>query len=943
MEFSQKTKEELLQIIEELQNENQFLKESLKADNLENLNSQEIISNHKDFNETLLNTIPFGINIVDETGNTLYCNENFKVNYVNYAAGKKCWEILSDDACRCEVCPLKDGIEIGITKKRDTKIITQSKSIEVIFTGLMFNNQKALLELFIDISDRKLTEERLRESEEFVKSVIEGSNDCIKVLDIDGRLLSMNENGIKSLEIDDIEPYINTSWVDFWDKNEQKSAIAALNDARVKGRGVFFGFKKTFKETPKWWEVVVSPIKDEKGNPIKLVAVSRDVTHRRIIEQELHESLERFRILFEQAAVGVAQINTQSGKFVKINRKYSEIIGYSEEEILELDFQTITFPEDLQEDLDNMELLRKGLINEFNIIKRLIHKDGSIIWVELSVSPMWEKGSTPDYHIAVVADITKRKKIEESLKESEEKFRLISENTSDGIIILNSDHIIEYASPAYCKLFDCSEEEVIKKDKNSIFNAIHTEDREVIFANIFKAIDEKKSGLIYEYRFRINSGEYIWREDSASFIYDENKNYLKSYVVCRDISERKQQIDQLIKFTKAIEQSPASIVITDKNGTIEYVNPKFCEITGYDKNRVLGKNPKIVKSGKTPKEVYETLWNTILSGKEWRGEMINRKKNRELYWESVSISPICNADGEITHFIGVKEDISERKNAEEELNRLYDELKYSNEIIEEALYQKNSILEELSVSEAKLKEIVATKDKFFSIIAHDLRGPFSGFLVLSDLMAKEADELSIKDIKKMAEAINQSANSVFKLIENLLQWSATQTGSIKFNSEELDIYELAFDTTYSLKQMASNKNIVYIQNILPDTFVNCDRNMITAVFRNLVSNAIKFTQEGGNVEIGSIKSKLSDDLKSSDNSSEIHIYIKDSGVGMKKEIIEKLFKIDENVTTTGTNNEKGTGLGLILCKEFVERHGGNIWVESELGKGSTFWFSLPMK
>jgi signal transduction histidine kinase len=241
-------------------------------------------------------------------------------------------------------------------------------------------------------------------------------------------------------------------------------------------------------------------------------------------------------------------------------------------------------------------------------------------------------------------------------------------------------------------------------------------------------------------------------------------------------------------------------------------------------------------------------------------------------------------------------------------------------------------------SEAKLKDTVAVKDKFFSIVAHDIRSPFSGFLGLTDLMAKEADELTKEEIKTMSFAINKSATAVFNLIEDLLLWSRTQTGSMPFIPELLDLYEISSNTMISLKETSKNKNIELVNNIKPITYITGDRNMVRTIVSNLFSNAIKFTPTGGKVEIGTMI-QPSEGLKPSEGS--VVIYIKDNGIGMDKDTISKLFRIDVNVTNLGTSGEKGTGLGLILCKEFVEKHNGKIWVESEVGKGSTFYFSLP--
>ncbi len=248
--------------------------------------------------------------------------------------------------------------------------------------------------------------------------------------------------------------------------------------------------------------------------------------------------------------------------------------------------------------------------------------------------------------------------------------------------------------------------------------------------------------------------------------------------------------------------------------------------------------------------------------------------------------------------------------------------------------------EEIEISNISLLESNATKDKFFSIIAHDLRNPLTALISGSDLLLnhyhKYDDEKRLKHINKLST----SSNFLYKILENLLLWARSQTDNVEFSPNNHLLTSVINENIELFKLNLQEKNI---QIILYNTDVNAnfDRNMINTVIRNLLSNAIKFTPIGGKIELGAEIVKLSDDLKSLDNSQEVRIYVKDSGVGIPKFNLEKLFRIDTTVSSLGTNNEKGTGLGLILCKEFVEKHGGKIWVESEVGKGSTFWFCLP--
>jgi PAS domain S-box-containing protein len=496
----------------------------------------------------------------------------------------------------------------------------------------------------------------------------------------------------------------------------------------------------------------------------------------------------------------------------------------------------------------------------------------------------------------------------------------------DGYWLVDTEQRILEVNDSYCQMSGYSYDELLKM---KISDLESNEDSKDISDRIKRILSTGFDRFIT--RHKRKDGTYFFVEISVTYL-STDENYFVVFI--NDITDRMKVLEDLTKFSKAVEQSPVSIVITNNKGIIEYVNPKFCELTSYSKEEAIGQNPRILKSGQTPPEYFRNLWQTILSGNKWYGELLNKKKNGDLYWEAVSISPIFNNQNQITHFIGVKEDITDRKKYESDLNELNNELTFSHKLTQEALYDKNVLLEELLESEEKLKETVASKDKFFSIIAHDLRGPFSGFLGLTDLMAKEADEISVKDIKKMSEAINKAAISVYKLIEDLLIWSRSQTGSISFYPERLNLTTIINDIINSLKQLATDKNIKLTNIIESDLTLEFDKNMITTLIRNLLSNSIKFTNAFGKIEIG-----LYEDSKSI-SEDEICLYVQDNGAGIPESKIDQLFNIGQHYTTRGTNNEIGTGLGLILCKEFIEKHNGKIWVKSTEGQGSTFYFTL---
>jgi signal transduction histidine kinase len=282
-----------------------------------------------------------------------------------------------------------------------------------------------------------------------------------------------------------------------------------------------------------------------------------------------------------------------------------------------------------------------------------------------------------------------------------------------------------------------------------------------------------------------------------------------------------------------------------------------------------------------------------------------------------------------------KEELSTQSECIKEANTLLIEKNTEIEIQKKKIENQNKHLQEvvdkLAESEESLKHLLETKDKLFSIIAHDLRSPFTALVGLTEVLAKQAGELNPEDVSNYGSLVHESASRLLVLIENLLSWSRSQTGNLKLVPQRLNLYELTADVSSVLAVQAQSKNI-QIQNNIPNwVVVLADHDTIATVLRNLLSNAIKFTNIGGVV-------KISIDV----HENHIHTKISDTGVGLTPKQKEQLFKFADSFSTKGTNDESGTGLGLIICKEFVQKNGGNIWVDSVENEGTTFTFSLPV-
>jgi len=355
-------------------------------------------------------------------------------------------------------------------------------------------------------------------------------------------------------------------------------------------------------------------------------------------------------------------------------------------------------------------------------------------------------------------------------------------------------------------------------------------------------------------------------------------------------------------FESIFNTIPDSIIISQiEDGKIINSNKGFCTLTGFSLEEVKGLSTLEINLWNNPadrakiiKEIQEkgVCKNLEFSFRTKKGDEIIGLHSAQTI--SINGSP---------YLISITRDITDRKRIEQEI------------------CQKNKQLEETN----------AEKDKFFSIIAHDLRGPFNSFLGLTEVLAEDIREMDIATVQKMAENMNVSARNIFTLLDNLLEWSRINRGHILFAPQKLNAYEEIKKVVDTSVVLAANKSIDLITNVNENTFVFADAYMLQSVLRNLITNAIKFTNKDGSVVISASIDENGDSVFS----------VSDNGIGVEKELMDRLFHIDTKVGRLGTEGESSSGIGLFLCKEFIDKHNGKIWVESEEGVGSVFYFSLP--
>jgi PAS domain S-box-containing protein len=635
-----------------------------------------------------------------------------------------------------------------------------------------------------------------------------------------------------------------------------------------------------------WLDTFIIPLKNAKNEIESVLGISRDITKRKLSELEIKEKENTYRTLIENANDGI-YIRDKKGKIEFANDKFIEIHGFAREEIIGKKSWDYLHPDDLKKIKKSSKSL-PDIGNGFHDSARIITKKGTLKYVDINTVPMVINGEEKAF--GIVRDITRRVQVEERLK-------MFSEVTHEGIIIHQKGKIID-TNPAVRNMLGIDEEIAAK---STVFDFIREDYQNIVkdkiaqnYTGTYEIVLVKKDKTEFPAELKVKSIEL--------------NNQPARVVSINDISNRKAVENEIRQLSTALKQSPVSIVITDLKGNIEYANPQCSKITGYSPDELTGQNPRILKTGHTSQEEYKKLWATILKGEIWEGEFLNRRKDGTTYWENATISPITDSNGKIINFLAIKEDITERKKDREKLLETTQNLKKAN----------------------------ASKDMFFSILAHDLRGPMGNIMQLSTLLEVKYDSFDDENKMHYINLIKNLSEKTFELLENLLTWSRVQLNKIDFTPEKLNLKDITEETLGIYEENIKNKEIQLINNLNTDIIVLANEESIKLVFRNLLSNAIKFTPKKGKIEITANK------VKNPDNGKFYHeVCFQDTGVGIPKDQIPKIFDVNRNFSTKGTNNEKGTGLGLILCKEFIEKNNGEIRVKSTLGKGSQFCFTLP--
>ncbi len=769
-----------------------------------------------------------------------------------------------------------------INRSKDGEEYIEQANIAPVFDSE--NNISHFVAIKQNITERKRKEEELQDFNDRFQLLSKSGGEFIWQVDMKGRI-TYSSSSLKKLYGYNVENASQFNIKDLFSEPDKDRAMGALTNAMA---GMEYqliqldGVRQDGSTVP--LEISVTPVL-RNGTVVGAIGLTRDISSLKQAEVES-------RTIIKTAMDGFG-MNDMQGNFLEVNDAYCHMTGYSREELLQMsirDLEATELPEETTERISNV--IKNGF-DRFET--KHFTKEGGILDVEVSVNYISFSGGRL---YSFFRDITERKKVEAALRGSEEKYRIITDYNNDGITIADELGNYVFVNPSFCRMSGYTEKELLSmkvfdmKDRNTPQNSFEQK----------RKIESFQSG-----------DNILKRKDQSSFVADirgrkinfrDNEYFLG---IIRDVTEQR-KIEFALKesedkFRQLVESSSDWIWEVDKNGKYTYVSPQVEDLLGYKPKEVLGKTPFDFMPEEEAARVGDIFLNFINKKIPFRNlENINLDKNNNIVILETSGVPIFDEKGGLQGYRGVDREITERKNAEKKIMEQNKELKDLNE----------------------------TRDKFFSIMTHDLKSPFNTILGFSDLLIKDLDNKNYDKLDEYARYIYNSSEHSVKLLMNLVEWSHSQSGIIKFNPEIISLELIINETILLLENSARKKSLkISIREPVDYRFL-ADKNMLKTVLRNIVSNAIKYTYPNENILI-----------YAEENKAEIMVSIEDNGVGIEENRITRIFELGDNNSTYGTDNETGTGLGLILCKEFIDKHGGKIWAESKKGKGTIFRFVIP--
>lgn len=642
-------------------------------------------------------------------------------------------------------------------------------------------------------------------------------------------------------------------------------------------------------------------LSDDQGDPLIINGIIWDVTERKQTEEALIYERSLFRTIIDLIPDAV-YVKDLEGRKILANPKEVELLGmnFEDEVVGKTDFELLSTLEAKSALSEDQSVLKTGE-PILDIEGTLTDKEGRLHYLLGAKIPMRDAHGKITGLVGLTRDITGSRLAEEALQKSEALYRNLVLEMPDGVYKSTHDGRFIDVNPAMVKMLGYdSKEELIEVDiKSQLY--FELSDRESLV--LLEKLEEM--GI---YRLKKKDGSGIWVEDHGWYNLDENGDILSHEGIMRDITERKQIEEELSReqylMQTLMDNLPDHIYFKDLESRFVRINKSHAHKFDLDNPEdAAGKSDFDFFTAEHAQQAYDDEQAIIRTGQPLSIEEMETYHDRSNTWASTIKMPLFDTDRKIIGTFGISRDIT----------------------------QKKIIHKEINLKNEELQKVNAEKDKFFSIIAHDLRNPLGAFMGYTEMMVDEIDNMSVEEIRSMASEMKKSAFNLYNLLENLLEWSRIERGLIGFDPMSFLLMPKITESMQSVFESANKKGVEIGFDVPECMTVFADENMLKSTIRNLATNAVKFTSKGGKIVL-SAKSVY-------DNF--VEISFKDTGIGMNKDILDKLFQLDAHTSRPGTEGEPSTGLGLILCKDFIDRQGGKIWVESEPGKGSAFYFTIP--
>ena len=804
-----------------------------------------------------------------------------------------------------------------------------------------------------DITDRKEAEARLQEAEARYRTLVERLPAATIVQEIGGSDAAV----YISPQIEDITGYTpeecqdpdlryrmvhpeDREWIQAEDEQPGEPGQVVTTEYRVvhrTGRTV--------------WVRNEAVIVEDEGNGTRYwQGLMTDITGRKQAEEELREAEERFRSAFDDSSIGMV-LTGPDGSFLQVNPAICGMLGYSEAELTAVTFSEVTHPEDVRESADMVRQALAGEIRTFELEKRYIHKDGDVVWTSVSTSLVRDGQGDPLHFTTQVQDITERKKAEEEirhlnedleervrertarlrdalteLRESEERYSLVVEGSNDGIYDWDIRTGALFWNDRFFEIVGLTRQEFTPTLDNFL-GLVHSEDREMMSEAITAHLEDDRTFEV-EFRFQPPSEEERTCITRGKAQRDESGTPFRMAGTVTDITERKKSEEVLRLRDRAIAASSNGLVISDPNlpdNPLIYVNPAFEEMTGYTADEALGRNCRFLQGEDSDGEAISGLRDAIREGRDHTVVLHNYKKDGALFWNELSVSPVRNERGELTHFVGVQNDITLRKRAEEEIRSF-------NDTLERRVEERTAQLEEATKAADAANR---AKSAFLANMSHEIRTPMNGVIGMTELLMDTGLSGEQSDY---AQTLRKSGESLLLIINDILDISKIEAGAVRLEKINFDLRTELEETLYALAERAQDRGLELTGFVEPGapTALKGDPFRLRQVLTNLIGNAVKFTEEG---EV-SLHVELADETE---DKVLMRFEVTDTGIGMTEEQQRKLFEAFTQADTSTTRRYGGTGLGLAISKQLVELMGGEVWVKSVPGEGSAFSFTASLE